>query len=121
MARLLGNWSCLELRNVIRTLWPKNMSASNINSQIVEVYDEESKQTVVVSNPRLSSNARQPPYIQKHQESIRTEEGLEGPRPFGNPSNSRCGQERRARSNTSGTLEISSDPVEKRELLYGLL
>ncbi|GFT52157.1 histone-lysine N-methyltransferase SETMAR [Trichonephila clavipes] len=41
MARRLGNWSCLEVRAMFRILWAKNVSASEIYSQIVEVYGEE--------------------------------------------------------------------------------
>ncbi|GFX53941.1 histone-lysine N-methyltransferase SETMAR [Trichonephila clavipes] len=41
MARCLGNWSRLEVRAMIQFLWSKNVSASNIQSQIVEIYGEE--------------------------------------------------------------------------------
>ncbi|GFX12826.1 histone-lysine N-methyltransferase SETMAR [Trichonephila clavipes] len=41
MARHLGNWSRLEVRAVIRSLWEKNVSASDIYSQIMEVYGAE--------------------------------------------------------------------------------
>ncbi|GFT31646.1 hypothetical protein TNCV_230851 [Trichonephila clavipes] len=35
MARLLGNWSRLEVRAVIRFLWAKNVSASPMSRQHV--------------------------------------------------------------------------------------
>ncbi|GFV77059.1 hypothetical protein TNCV_691271 [Trichonephila clavipes] len=41
MAILLGNRSRLEVRAMIRFLWTKNVSASDIHSQIEEVYGEE--------------------------------------------------------------------------------
>ncbi|GFV32156.1 putative DD41D transposase [Trichonephila clavipes] len=41
MARRLGNRYRLEVRAVIRFLWAKNVSSSDIHSQIVEVYGEE--------------------------------------------------------------------------------
>ncbi|GIX93649.1 histone-lysine N-methyltransferase SETMAR [Caerostris darwini] len=41
MARRLENWSQLEVRVVIRFLWTRIVSASDIHSQIVEVYSEE--------------------------------------------------------------------------------
>ncbi|GFY00558.1 histone-lysine N-methyltransferase SETMAR [Trichonephila clavipes] len=41
MARRIGNWSCSEVRAVIRFLRAKNESASAIHSQIMEVYGEE--------------------------------------------------------------------------------
>ncbi|GFW40799.1 hypothetical protein TNCV_4368471 [Trichonephila clavipes] len=41
MARRLGNWPRLEMQTVIRILWAKNVSVSDIHSQIVEVYGEE--------------------------------------------------------------------------------
>ncbi|GIX76816.1 hypothetical protein CEXT_317761 [Caerostris extrusa] len=39
--RCLEIWSSLEVRAVIRFLWAENVSASDIPSQIVEVYSEE--------------------------------------------------------------------------------
>ncbi|GFV67082.1 uncharacterized protein TNCV_1078621 [Trichonephila clavipes] len=33
MTRLLGNWSCLEMRAVIRFLWAKNVSPSTMSGQ----------------------------------------------------------------------------------------
>ncbi|GFW01663.1 histone-lysine N-methyltransferase SETMAR [Trichonephila clavipes] len=41
MARHLENSSRLEVRAVIQFLWANNVSASDINSQIEEVYGEE--------------------------------------------------------------------------------
>ncbi|GIY82216.1 histone-lysine N-methyltransferase SETMAR [Caerostris darwini] len=41
MARRSENWSRLEVPAVIRFLWAKNVSASDIHSQIVDVYGEE--------------------------------------------------------------------------------
>ncbi|GFV59348.1 histone-lysine N-methyltransferase SETMAR [Trichonephila clavipes] len=41
MARRLRNWSRLEARAVIRSLWANNVSASAVHSQIMEVYGEE--------------------------------------------------------------------------------
>ncbi|GFY07747.1 hypothetical protein TNCV_4133441 [Trichonephila clavipes] len=35
MARLLGNWSRLEVRSMIRFLWAKNVSASTMGRQNV--------------------------------------------------------------------------------------
>ncbi|GFT80569.1 uncharacterized protein TNCV_5122761 [Trichonephila clavipes] len=41
MARLLENWSRLEVRAVIQFLWAENVSAFYIHSQIGDVNDEE--------------------------------------------------------------------------------
>ncbi|GFU27169.1 hypothetical protein TNCV_775851 [Trichonephila clavipes] len=41
MARFLGNWSRSEARSMIRFLREKNVSPSDIHSQIVKVYGEE--------------------------------------------------------------------------------
>lgn len=41
MARRLEKWSRAEVRAVIRFLWAKNVSVSEIHSQMVEVYGEE--------------------------------------------------------------------------------
>ncbi|GFW14970.1 histone-lysine N-methyltransferase SETMAR [Trichonephila clavipes] len=43
--RRLGNWTCLEVRALNRFLWAKNLSASDIHSQIVDVYGEEAMAT----------------------------------------------------------------------------
>ncbi|GFT25249.1 histone-lysine N-methyltransferase SETMAR [Trichonephila clavipes] len=41
MARGLENWFRLEVRAVTQFLWAKNVSISNIYSQIMEAYGEE--------------------------------------------------------------------------------
>ncbi|XP_035216761.1 uncharacterized protein LOC118190194 [Stegodyphus dumicola] len=40
MARRLEKWSRIEVRAVIRFLWAKNVAASEIHRQIVEVYGD---------------------------------------------------------------------------------
>lgn len=40
-AKRLENWSLLEVRPIIRFLWAKNVSTSEIHGPIVEVYGEE--------------------------------------------------------------------------------
>lgn len=49
MARRLKNWPCLEVQTVIRFLWAKNVSASKIHSQIVEVNGEEAMSRQLVA------------------------------------------------------------------------
>ncbi|GFU99812.1 hypothetical protein TNCV_506331 [Trichonephila clavipes] len=57
MARLLENWSRLEVGDMIRFLRAKNVSASDIYSQIVEVYGEEANRRYVTKWCRLFNQA----------------------------------------------------------------
>ncbi|GFX27284.1 hypothetical protein TNCV_3340961 [Trichonephila clavipes] len=41
MARCFGNWSGSEVRAMIWLSWAKNVSASDIHCQVMEVYGEE--------------------------------------------------------------------------------
>ncbi|GFV66142.1 hypothetical protein TNCV_2900681 [Trichonephila clavipes] len=40
MARRLKNWSRLEVRAMVRFLWAKNVTTSDIQSRIMKVYGE---------------------------------------------------------------------------------
>ncbi|GFT69374.1 histone-lysine N-methyltransferase SETMAR [Trichonephila clavipes] len=60
MARLLGNWPRFERRAVIRFLWAKNVSASDIHIQIVEVYGEKAMSRQHVAKWCLSFQSEKP-------------------------------------------------------------